>query len=127
MADLSSVLTNITQVVEGLIPWDTVRISRPAPGQPVFNDTTGEYAWPEAETVYEGRGAVQTAGTAAEVVSVPGANQPWTAETRSKYRLLTPIDAPVAEKDHLISVVAIHAGGDQQLIGRQWRAQDPGG
>jgi hypothetical protein len=120
-------LSGITKVVEDLIPWDTVRIAAPAPGQPVFNTTTGEYEWPAAETLYEGRGAVQTAGTAAEVVSIPGANQPWAAETRSKYRLLTPLVSPVAEKDQLVTVVAIHPGGDLALLGRQWRVQDPGG
>lgn len=120
-------LSGITKAVEDLIPWDTVRISRPAAGQPVFNETTGEYTWPEEEPLYEGRGAVQTAGTAAEVVSIPGVNQPWVAETRSKYRLLTPLEAPVAEKDQMVTVVAIHTGGDLALLGRQWRVQDPGG
>ena len=120
-------LSGITKVVEDLIPWDTIRISAPAPGQPVFDPGSGEYVWPEAEHLYEGRGAVQVAGTAAEVVSIPGANLPWLGETRSKYRLLTPLEAPVAEKDHLITVVAIHEGGDLALLGRQWRVQDPGG
>lgn len=120
-------LSGITKVVEDLIPWDTVRITDPAPGQPVFNEETGEYVWPEAETLYEGRGAVQTAGTAAEVVAIPGANLPWIPETRSKYRLLSPLAAPVAEKDQLVTVVAIHQGGDLALLGRQWRVQDPSG
>ena len=120
-------LSGITKVVEDLIPWDTVRITAPAPGDPVFNDAIGEYVWPEAETLYEGRGAVQTAGTAAQVVAIPGANLPWSAETRSKYQLLTPLAAPVMEKDQMVSVVAIHPGGDLALLGRQWRAQDPGG
>jgi hypothetical protein len=120
-------LSGITKVVEDLIPWDTVRVTAPAPGPPVFNDTTGQYEWPEAETLYEGRGAVQTAGTAAEIVSIPGANLPWAAETRSKYRLLTPLQAPIVEKDQMVSVVAIHEGGDMALLGRKWRAQDPGG
>ena len=120
-------LSGITKVVEDLIPWDTIRISAPTPGQPVFDPDSGEYVWPEAEHLYEGPGAVQTAGTAAEVVAIPGANLPWAAETRSKYRLLTPIAAPVAEKDQLITVVAIHEGGDLALLGRQWRVQDPGG
>lgn len=119
--------TGITQVVEGLIPWDFVRIAIPATGAPFFDETTGQYTYPEQETVYEGRGAVQTAGTAAEVVATPDANLPWTAETRSKYRLLTPLDAPVAEKDWLVTVVQIHPGGDLALLGRQWRVQDPSG
>ena len=120
-------LSGIASVVEGLIPWDTVRIAIPATGQPVFDPVTGQYTYPEQETVYEGRGAVQVAGTAAEVVSIPGASQPWVPETRSKYRLLTPLAAPVAEKDYLVTVLAVHPAGDGALLGRQWRVQDPGG
>ncbi|MCX4911804.1 DUF6093 family protein [Streptomyces sp. NBC_00878] len=119
--------TAITQVIEDLIPWDTVRITDPSTGPRVFDTETGQYTYPEPETLYEGRGAVQTAGTAAEVIAIPGANLPWAPETRSKYRLLTPLDAPVAEKDQIVSVVAIHEGGDLALLGRKWRVQDPGG
>jgi len=119
--------SGITKVVEALIPWDTVCIASPSGGQPVFDTTTGQYTYPEAQAVYEGPGAVQTAGTPAEVVSIPGVNLPWAPETRSKYRLLTPVAAPVAEKDMLVTVVQIHPGGDLALLGRQWRVQDPGG
>lgn len=115
----------IAALVEGLVMLDTVRITRPAAGQPVFNESTGQYEYPAAETVYEGPGAVQTAGAATEVV-MPGANLPWAMETRSKYRMLTPLTAPVAEKDMLVTVVAVHAGGDVELLDRQWRVQDPG-
>jgi hypothetical protein len=121
-------LTGIARIVEDqIIPWDTVRISRPSTGRPVFDPVSGQYSSPVAETVYEGRGAVQPAGTAAEVVAVPSAVQAWVPETRSKYRLLTPLSAPVAEKDMLISVIAVHPGGDLALLGRQWRVQDPSG
>jgi hypothetical protein len=120
-------LSGITKVVEDLIPWDVVQIATPGNGKPQFNASTGLYEWPEADVVYEGRGAVQTAGTAAEVVSIPGVNQAWLPETRSKYRLLTPLDAPVAEKDQVVTVLSVHAGGDLALLGRQWRVQDPGG
>ncbi|MEW2267806.1 DUF6093 family protein [Streptomyces sp. NPDC047868] len=121
-------LSAIVGVVTDLVLLDTVRISRPGTGDPVFDQQTGQYAYPEAETVYEGIGAVQPAGTAAEVVSVPTPNLPWVAETRSKYRLLTPLSAPVAEKDWLVTVVQVHQpGGDLGLLNRQWRVQDPGG
>jgi hypothetical protein len=118
-------LSGITTVVENLIPWDSIRITRPAPGQPDFNPTTGEYVWPEAETVYEGPGAVMPTGTIGGVTSLPSQNLPWVDETRSKYRALTPLSAPIAERDMLVTVVAVHAGGDIALIGRQWRVQDP--
>lgn len=119
--DLSSVAT----FLEGFILLDTVRISRPAPGQQVLNKTTGEYTYPTGETVYEGPGAVQAAGTPGGVTSLPTLNLPWVDETRSRYRALTPLDAPIAERDMLITVVAVHEGGDTALIDRQWRAQDP--
>jgi hypothetical protein len=38
---------------------------------------------------------------------------------------LTPLTAPIAEKDMLVSVIQVHPGGDLALIGRQWRVQDP--
>jgi hypothetical protein len=120
--DLSSVAT----FLEGFILLDTVRFSRPAAGAPVFNETTGEYVWPTAETVYEGPGAVQVAGTPGGLPSIPGQSQPWVGETNSKYVALTPLAAPVAEKDMLVTVLQVHAGGDPALLGRQWRVQDPG-
>jgi hypothetical protein len=119
--DLSSVAT----FLEGFLLLDTVRISRPGSGTSVFNETTGEYVWPEAETVYEGKGAVQVVGTPGGLSALPGQNLPWVGETNSKYTALTPMAAPIAEKDMLVSVVQVHAGGDLALLGRQWRVQDP--
>ena len=119
--DLSSVAT----VVEGLVLLDFVRFTRPGAGDRVFNPVTGEYEWPPEETVYEGPGAVQAAGTPGGVTSLPGQNWPWIDETRSRYRALTPLSAPVAERDMLVSVVQVHAGGDLSLLGRKWRVQDP--
>lgn len=116
----------IATLVEGMVMLDTVRITRPAGGAPVFNEDTGQYEYPAGGTVYEGPGAVQTA-SAAEVAAIPGANLPWAAETRSRYRMLTPLTAPAAEKDMLVTVVAVHAGGDLELLDRQWRVQDPSG
>lgn len=119
--DLSSVAT----FLEGFILLDTVRISRPASGSPVFNQETGEYVWPEADIVYEGKGAVQVAGTPGGLSALPLRNLPWADETNSKYVALTPLSAPIAERDMLVSVVGIHTGGDLALLGRQWRVLDP--
>ncbi|GAA3153621.1 hypothetical protein GCM10010449_84140 [Streptomyces rectiviolaceus] len=119
-------LSGITKVVEDLIPWDTVRIAGPAAGEPVFNPETGQYTYPEGETLYEGRGAVQLAGTVGGVSSLPSPNLPWVDETRSRYKLLTPLEAPVAERDMLVTVIAVHPKGDLALLNRQWRVQDPG-
>jgi hypothetical protein len=118
-------LSGVATFLEGFLLLDTVRFSRPASGTPVFNETTGEYVWPEAETVYEGPGAVQVVGTPGGLSALPGQNLPWVGETNSKYTALTPLSAPIAEKDMLVTVVQVHADGDLALIGRQWRVQDP--
>nr|WSX25591.1 DUF6093 family protein [Streptomyces tubercidicus] len=118
-------LTGVARIVEDLLLLDTVRFSRPGTGAPVFDQETGEYVYPQEEAVYEGRGAVQASGTADGLSSVPLANLPWSDETRSRYRLFTPLAAPVAERDMLVTVLAVHPGGDIALIGRQWRVTDP--
>jgi hypothetical protein len=118
-------LSSVATFLESFILLDTVRISRPAPGQQVLNKETGQYSYPEAEIVYEGPGAVMAAGTPGGVTSLPALNLPWVDETRSRYRALTPLSAPIAERDMLVTVVQVHAGGDVELLGRQFRAQDP--
>ncbi|MEW2393066.1 DUF6093 family protein [Streptomyces venezuelae] len=118
-------LSGIKETVENLIPWDTVRITTPAAGEPVFGPVTGLYTYPEGDLVYEGDGAVQLAGTVGGVTSLPAPNLPWVDETRSKYKLLTPLRAPLAERDMLVTVVTVHPGGDLALLDRQWRVQDP--
>lgn len=117
-------LTPIAAVVEGLILLDTVRFTTPAGGEPVFDPTTGLYTYPAGSILYEGPGAVQ-AGTLPDSAPAAVTNQPWVNETFSRYRALTPLSAPVAQRDTLVTVVQVHQGGDATLIGRQWRAQDP--
>ncbi|MFJ7297540.1 DUF6093 family protein [Streptomyces collinus] len=118
-------LSGLVPVVEGLILLDTVRITTPAGGPPVFNAETGQYEVPEGVLVYEGIGAVQSAYTADVTASTPNSNLPWVAETRSRYRMFTPLTAPIAAKDTVVTVVTVHQGGDLSLLGRQWRVQDP--
>lgn len=118
-------LSSIASVVESLILLDTVRFSTPAAGTPVFDPATGLYTYPEGALVYEGPGAVQVSGTPGGISALPVANQPWSDETNSKYVALTPLSAPIAERDTIVTVVTLHTGGDLSLIGRQWRAQDP--
>uniref|UniRef100_UPI000518E311 DUF6093 family protein n=1 Tax=Streptomyces capuensis TaxID=1464056 RepID=UPI000518E311 len=50
--------------------------------------------------------------------------QPWLGETISRYRLLTPLTAPIAPKDAIVTVTAVHASGDPMLIGRSWICTD---
>jgi hypothetical protein len=118
-------LSGVAKFLEGFILLDTVRISRPGSGAPAFNQETGEYVWPEADPVYEGIGAVQVAGTPGGLSALPLRNLPWADETNSKYVALTPLSAPIAERDMLVTVIAVHAGGDLALLGRQWRVLNP--
>lgn len=118
-------LSGIAGFVEGLVLLDTVRFTTPGAGKPVFDPATGTYTHPEGDLIYEGIGAVQLAGTSDGVTADPSANLPWPGETRSRYRALTPLAAPIAARDTIVTVVAVHPGGDLTLLGRQWRALDP--
>ena len=90
----------------------------------MFDPDTGQYVYPEGAVLYEGPGAVQS-GSLPETASAVVATQPWVNETTSKYKAFTPLSAPIAGRDTIVTVVAVHEGGDQTLIGRQWRAMDP--
>ncbi|MFG2359381.1 DUF6093 family protein [Streptomyces sp. NPDC048521] len=118
-------LSSIAQFVEGFILLDTIRFTTPAAGKPVFDPATGRYTYPEGDLIYEGPGAVQVSGTPGGISALPVVTQPWSDETTSKYIALTPLSAPIAERDSIVTVVTVHAGGDLALIGRQWRVQDP--
>lgn len=118
-------LSGLVPVVEDLILLDTVRIAEPASGEPAFDPATGLYAYPAGDIAYEGRGAIQSAYTADVTASTPNTSLPWVSETRSRYRMFTPLTVPIAQKDMVVTVVSIHTGGDVTLLGRQWRVQDP--
>jgi hypothetical protein len=118
-------LSSLAGVVSGLLLLDTVRFAVPGTGDPVFDQDTGEYVYPEDYPIYEGPGAIQVAASPGGVTSIPVPNQPWSDETNSRYRAFTPLSAPIAERDMLVTVIAVHPGGDLALLGRQWRVQDP--
>ncbi|MFC9891439.1 DUF6093 family protein [Streptomyces pilosus] len=117
-------LSGIARYVEDLILLDVVRFTSPAGGPPVFNPDTGQYETPEGDLIYEGPGAVQS-GSLPETASAVVATQPWVNETTSKYKAFTPLSAPLAGRDTIVTVVQVHEGGDVSLLGRQWRAMDP--
>ncbi|MFJ8657453.1 DUF6093 family protein [Streptomyces rochei] len=121
--DLPGILANVTGLVEGMLLLDQVRFSSPA-GPAVFNPGTGQYEAPEGSVFYEGPGAVQP-GAQSDAASAAVATQPWVNETTSRYRAYTPLTAPIAPRDTIITVIQVHPGGDTSLIGRQWRALDP--
>ncbi|MFD6534954.1 DUF6093 family protein [Streptomyces goshikiensis] len=115
-------LSSLGALVEDLVMGDTITISRPA-GPPVLNPATGELEAPPAHLVYDGPGAVLDS-TAAPGITVPVAGQPYPDDPKSTYRLLTPVNAPVAARDDVVRVV--RAAVDPALIGRTWRCTQPG-
>ncbi|MFD7922543.1 DUF6093 family protein [Streptomyces sp. NPDC059740] len=118
-------LSSVASLIESLVLLDTVRISQPGTGAPVLNEDTGEYTYPEGTVVYEGKGAVLPGAAPGGVAGIPVAGQPWVDETRSPYKALTPLAAPAAARDMVVTVTAVHPGGDTTLLGRQWRVTDP--
>lgn len=125
MAGLDAALTGVVAWIGDNLLIDTVRVTLPATGDPVFNDQTGELDYPNPVVLYEGDGAVQ-GSSAQELSATPGALTPWTQETTSRYRLLTPLDAPIPPKDAIVTVVAVHDPERTGLLGRSWTCQDPG-
>lgn len=126
MAGLDNALAGVVSWIDSTLLIDTVRITLPPTGDPVLNETTGEMEYPPGEVLYEGPGAVQGGISQSEVAAIPNAGQPWLRETMSRYRLMTPLSAPIAVKDAIVTVVASHAPDRSDLIGRSWICQDPG-
>lgn len=126
MPGLDSALAGVKTWIGTNLLVDTVRIELPATGEPVLDETTGNLTRPQGETLYEGPGAVQGGTAQSEISATPGALQPWTQETKSRYRLLTPLSAPIAPKDAIVTVLQVHDSANTALIGRSWTCQDPG-
>lgn len=126
MAGLDNILAGVTAWIGTNLLVDTVRITLPPTADPVLNEATGQLEYPEGEILYEGPGAVQGGVAQAQVSSVPNAGQPWASETHSRYRLMTPLKAPIAPKDAIVTVVQVHNPARTDLIGRSWLCQDPG-
>ena len=126
MAGLDAVLADIGKWVQNNVMLDTIRIERPATGDPVLDPATGNLTYPEPALVYEGPGAVLSTGAPGGINALPSATLPWTEETMSPARLLTPLDAPLPARDDLVTVVTVHNPANTALIGRRWFCQDPG-
>lgn len=125
MAGLDAALAGVTAWIGTNLLIDTVRVELPATGEPVLDEETGDLVRPPGELLYEGPGAVQSTAQN-EISAVPGALEPWTTETRSRYKFLTPLDAPIPPKDAIVRVTATHNPARTGLIGRSWTCQDPG-
>ncbi|MFE7111761.1 DUF6093 family protein [Streptomyces sp. NPDC057575] len=126
MAGLDDALAGVVTWIADNLLIDTVRITLPADGEPVLNEDTGQLEYPEGDVLYEGAGAVQGGTAQSEISATPNATQPWVQETKSRYRLLTPLEAPIAPKDATVTVVQVHNPAMTALIGRSWICQDPG-
>lgn len=126
MAGLDDALAGAVAWVEGNLMVDTVRIVRPVTGDPVLNPATGRLTHPEPDLVYEGKGAVLSSGAPGGINALPSATLPWTEETMSPARLLTPMTAPIPARDDIVTVVTVHNPANTALIGRRWFCQDPG-
>lgn len=125
MRGLDKALAGVVAWIEDKLLVDTVRVALPGSGEPVFDPDTGELTYPDGDVLYEGDGAVLARSSQGDLVAVPDAQLPWTTETKSRYRLLTPLDAPVFPKDVIVTVTAVHNPANQALIGRSWVTTDP--
>lgn len=109
----------VSELIERKILTDTVRISRD--GEPVFNPDTGQYEPGPPVIVHEGRGGIFPAGDPGIVLHLEG--QAYVDDSTSKYKLLTPLDAPVASRGDTVGVVV---SDDPAALGRTWRVLDVG-
>lgn len=125
MAGLDAALAGAVRWINANLLVDTVRITLPATGGPVYNPDTGQNEYPEDAVLYEGPGAVQGGTAQSEISATPDAGQMWVQETKSRYRLMTPLSAPLAPKDAIVTVIGVHNTANTALLGRSWTAQDP--
>ncbi|MCK7627229.1 DUF6093 family protein [Streptomyces sp. RS10V-4] len=109
----------VSAIVEKKILNNKIRIFRP--GEPVFNPDTGQYEPGPPVTVYDGPGALFPANGPSVVLYLAG--QAYVDDTPSRYRLLTPLSAPVASREDTVIVVE---ADDESAIGRTWRVIDIG-
>ncbi|MFB8122120.1 DUF6093 family protein [Streptomyces bacillaris] len=125
MLGLDDALRGVVGWIEENLLIDTVRITLPA-GDPVLNEDTGQLEYPDGDVLYEGPGGIQGSSAQAEIVATPDRNLPWTSETTSRYRLFTPLQAPLVPKDAVVTVVAVHDPTRTGLLHRSWTVTDPG-
>jgi hypothetical protein len=123
---LDSALAGVVAWIGSNLLVDTIRITLPATGDPVYNPATGQNEYPADEVLYEGPGAVQGGNDQSLISSTPDAGQMWVQETRSRYKLLTPLTAPIPPKDSVVTVIGVHNTANTALLSRSWIAQDPG-
>jgi hypothetical protein len=128
---MTTPLPGLDRALAGAVRWietnlliDTVRVALPSTGEPVFNPDTGQVEYPDDTVLYEGAGAVLPATAQGDLVAIADANLPWTPETKSRYRLLTPLTGPDFPKDAQVTVIAVHNPARTGLLGRSWMCTD---
>ncbi|RSS43824.1 DUF6093 family protein [Streptomyces sp. WAC08241] len=121
---LDNALAGAVRWIEGNLLVDTIRVALPGTGEPVFNPDTGQVEYPSDTVLYAGPGAVLPATAQGDLVAIADTNLPWRPETKSRYRLLTPLDAPDLPKDAQVTVIAVHNPTRTGLIGRSWTCTD---
>lgn len=92
-----------------LLP-DTCTVTRKGASEPVFNASTGQYANPAPDSIYEG---------ACRIAPLRGQDKAVIFGERAvdlvAYRATFPFDAPAFEKDDMVEVTV---SADSQLVGR---------
>ncbi|MGW6902306.1 DUF6093 family protein [Streptomyces sp. NPDC054919] len=88
--------------------------------EPVLDPDSGEYHPGPDQILYTGAGAIFSAGGPGLVLSLEG--QAYVDDTRNRYRLLTPLDVPLASREDRVRVTV--ATQDLGLINRVWRVMD---
>ena len=126
MAGLDAALAGVTRWLGTNILIDTVRITLPGTGEPVLNTETGQLEYPPGEVLYESAGAVVPGPSTTEGLLSSDASHPWVQTTRSKYVLLTPLEAPIPPQNAVVTVVQVHDPQRTSLIGRSWLCVDQG-
>jgi hypothetical protein len=124
-------MRGLDRALAGVVAWigdkllvDTVRVVLPATGEPVFDPDTGELTYPDDTVLYSGDGAILAASAQGDLLAIADSQLPWTTETKSRYRLLTPLDGPAFPKDAQVTVTAVHNPANTALIGRSWIVAD---
>ncbi|MFF3256416.1 DUF6093 family protein [Actinacidiphila glaucinigra] len=90
------------------------------PREPVLDPDSGECIPGPDTIIYDGPGAIFAACGPGLVLSLEG--RAFADDTRNRYRLLTPLPAPLASREDHVRVT--HATRDGGPINRVWRVLD---
>ena len=126
MAGLDAALAGVTRWIESNLLIDTVRITHPGVGEPVYDRETGTKVYPQGDVLYEGPGAVVPSSGTTERAAVPEPSQQWAQQRNQAYFLLTPLGAPPPPEYAVVSVVAVHDPTRTSLLGRTWQCSSSG-